>query len=134
MRRFYIWAIILVISGLVICIYLFPSREDIALIFLRGKKYTAAESYYKEQYNRGERSSDVIIGLQSLELKEGDIHGAIDLITEYLRAHPNDPYALQLLADLYLSNQEYEKYNEVLEEIRQTKPDKTNLQALAKYL
>ena len=129
--RIYIWIGVLVAIGIAISIFLFPVREDVALMFLKGKKYTEAELYYKEQYLSGDRSSDVILALKSLELKEGNIGEAITLVEEYLEEHPGNIYALQLLAGLYRDNQEYDKYFQVLEKIYQIQPTKESLQELA---
>jgi tetratricopeptide (TPR) repeat protein len=131
MKVLYIWTFILLIAGLAIGFYLIPNREEFALIQLRGKRYSDAEAYYRSQYQKGVRTPDVVVGLESLELKKGDINQAIHILEEYVAINPDDLHALELLADLYLSAQQHQKYRDVLQQISHLKDSADVLKELA---
>ncbi|MCX6989705.1 MAG: hypothetical protein NTX49_01370 [Chlamydiae bacterium] len=133
MRTFYVWICFLSVAGIVLSVFLFPTRGDLALIDLKSKKYSRAELYYKAEYAKGNSSADIIIPLSQIEEKLGHINESIALIKEYIQSHPNDVEALELLASLYQINQEYEAYFTVLLRLEKLQESSRTLKALSDY-
>lgn len=133
MKSIYIWITLLVIAGFILALVLIPSEQDVALFDLKGNKYLEAENYYKEQYQKGSRSPDIVIPLATLYQRSGDLNGAIALMEEFTESHPRDTKALQMLADLYQINQQYEHYYQTLLKLKQIDPTKSTLEELAEW-
>ncbi len=133
MKAFYIWITLLAALGIGISFYLIPSKEDQALIQLKSKQFTEAETYYQEQYDKGVRTPDIIMALSRLHEKLGNLKAAISVMREYVRLHPNDVFGLRTLADLYHDNQQYKEYHQILLQIEKQKTDSDLLQELAEW-
>ncbi len=110
MKTHYIWIFLCTALGLSFSYYLIPSLNEIALIEFKEKKYERALQYYKKAYREGHKSAEVVIPLAKIYQQKGDLSQAIFLLREYTAAHPQDVYALKILADLYFDDQQYDAY------------------------
>lgn len=114
--------ILLLILGFMLSLYLLPSSEDYALMMLKGKKYSAAQSYYITKYAEGNRSADVTIPLETIDIAVGNNDRAIRLMEGYVVQHPSDVHARLLLGELYLDALRRKDYLRNLEEIKRLDP------------
>ncbi|MEI8300209.1 MAG: hypothetical protein WCG10_01170 [Chlamydiota bacterium] len=132
MKALYSSIVILVLVALACSIALIPTREDLAFIALKSQNILEAKSYYEGQYKKGNHSLDVILMLSILSEKEGNLEESIALMKEYIKDEPQDISALKRLADLYQTNQQYDKYFQTLLEFnsKSAKPDKDILVAI----
>lgn len=114
MKTAYFWIIFLVAIGVVISFYLIPSGEELALIHLKSQKFSEAENFYLNQYEKGVRTPTIVYELSVLYENKGDLDKAIHIIEEYAKAHPEDTDVLKRLADLYYLNSQYKEYAQTL--------------------
>lgn len=114
MKLAYFWILLLVAVGALITLYLIPSGEELALIQLKSQKYSEAEQFYIDEYNKGVRTPGIIYELSILYEKKGDLDQAIQLIREYVRHNPDDVDALKRLLDLYYLDNKYKDYEQTL--------------------
>lgn len=133
MKLYVVGVILTFIGALVLGVFLTISPEDIALMFLKGKKYKEAEAYYKARYARGERSASVVVPLRSLEMTKGNIDAAIALLEEHITLFPKDTNALKLLAELYLLDMRRDLHYETLAKLNEIEPTKERLQDLSSW-
>ncbi|QLH35026.1 MAG: hypothetical protein HWD61_01820 [Parachlamydiaceae bacterium] len=66
MKLAYFWILLLVAVGALITLYLIPSGEELALIQLKSQKYSEAEQFYIDEYNKGVRTPGIIYELSIL--------------------------------------------------------------------
>lgn len=118
--------------GIGFCIFLYPRNADFGLILLKSKKYQAAEKIYLKDYQNGDHSPAVVLALVKIYEGLNLPDKAISYIQEYLEKNPEDPDALQILANLYLRKQDYEHYFLTLEKIRSIDPSKADVRELSK--
>jgi len=135
MKAFLIWIIFLVIIGLAISYFLIPNQADLSLIQFKSNQLAPAEKYYREQYEKGIRTPEVIIPLSIINERRGNLDEAIAIIKKYLGGHPEDTKLQKKLADLYHLNQQYEEYYQTLLIIyhQEKAPDPDVLQGLASF-
>lgn len=139
MKVFYAWIVIFVVVGVALGFYLIPKRQDYALIQMKGRKIKEAESFYRDEYGKGVRTRDVVIPLSQMNEAKGNLKEAADLLQEYLQSHPHDVLGMRKLSDLFLLNQQPQKYYQTLllikaEEEKNAKPaDKVLLQELSTW-
>lgn len=110
MKKFYVGIILIVVIGLVLAYFLFPSKKEEALILLKDHQYLQAEKFFLDEYNKGNHSQDILIPLEVATLEQGNISFALKLMQEYILSHPNDIESLKQLALLYHVNQNDDLY------------------------
>jgi hypothetical protein len=99
-------------------------------MLLKGKKYSEAASYYQTEYLQGNRSTAIMVPLKTLEVASGDNDKAIRIMEQYVRQHPNDVHALELLGNLYLNSKMRPQYLANLEKIKRLSPNPKILEEL----
>jgi len=135
MKTAYFWIIFLVLVGIVASLYLIPTTDELAIIHLKSRRFSAAQNFYLDQYNQGVRTPAVVYELSVLYEKEGDLDDAIKIFQEYTAAHPDDADAFKRLAELYYLNNQYDEYGNTLAKMAalKTKLDPDTLRALKGY-
>src|SRR5437867_4240041 len=93
----YIVVIAVVLSGLGVSVLLFPRSSEIALLRFKDKDFESALKAYELRIAAGELNASVVMPLTQLYLQYGEVDSAIDLMERYLRKHPADQTAKQML-------------------------------------
>lgn len=119
MKTAYFWIIFLFFTGLVLSYYLLPSNEEMALIHLKSHRYSKAEDFYLDEYNKGVCTPTGIYKLSILLEKKGDLNESIHIIKEYAEEHPKDTDVLKRLAELYYLNNQFDEYAQTLMQMNQ---------------
>jgi len=121
----------LVILAVAIGITLIPSDEELALIRFRNKEYDKAFNRYLEMWNSGDRSIDVVIPLANLYLTHGEVDRAVEVMEEFVQAHPDNLEARIQLGTYYQYAQRSGDYVHNLEVISELKPTEERLRELS---
>ncbi|MDE3056035.1 MAG: hypothetical protein KGI80_05035 [Verrucomicrobiota bacterium] len=133
MKGSHIWVCLVAIAGVFLTLLLVPTSEEVAFMEWNGGHFSAATRFYLEEYDKGNRSTAILVGLSRACEYDGDVERSIALVKELLLAYPNDPFALKKLADLYMTNQQYEEYFQTLLQLRSLGEDGETLQELANW-
>src|SRR5688572_1938478 len=132
MRKFILVALVLVIAGVGISLYLIPSKGDVAMMQNRDTQMVAdANIDVEAEYAQGRRTFPTVAGLADKRVNEGNRPEAIRLLEEYVAANTGDLKGRQKLAEQYQLAGDNAKYNEQLEIIAAADPTPENLRTLS---
>lgn len=123
--------VLLIASGLVLAFLLAPSRPELALMFLKSDHLDEALAGYQAMYDDGNRSVAVVVPLARVYQRLGLVQPSIDVLETLLEARPNNPEALELLADAYRDDQRPYEQMRILARLAITEPSIERLQDLS---
>lgn len=124
--------VLLAILAIGISRFLIPSKEELALVYLKDKKFKHSYEIYKEEINNGNKRPFILLPMVKLHLHYGDVQKAISLMEDFTKDHPKSLEGLQMLAKYYQYGQKYDKYLETIERIVDLNPSPKNLKNLSK--
>lgn len=132
MRKYIVLALILLVAGIGISIYLIPTTREVAgmqnadaIAIDLGKVDIEAE------YAQGRRTYPIIAALADKRVAEGKRDEAIKLLEEYALANPADANGHKKLAEQYLAVGNMAGYNAQLDAIATSAPTEENLRMLS---
>lgn len=128
----YIWPILFVAAAVGASLVLVPSTFDFAFMRLRDKEYAAALGEFEARYKRGEQTRDVVFPLADLYERDGAVDNAIEILTKYLAANPQDTDAKKRLAGLQEDAQQLDGRIKTLEKLAASNPSADKLRELAR--
>ena len=111
--------------------FLIPKPTEMALIYLRDKKFDKAYEIYQQELVEGNESHFVFLPLVELKLHYGNIKNATTLMEAFVEKNPASIEAWRVLAKYYQYGQRYQDYLVAVEKIASLQPSKENLQTLA---
>lgn len=132
MRKYILFALVLLVLGVGISLYLIPSEQEVVALQERDVEQVDIGNVDVEaEYAQGRRTLPIILGLAKKRVEEGNRPAAIALLEEYVTANPNDAAARKALAEQYQLAGDQKKYNEQLEAIAAAEPTEQNLKVLS---
>ncbi len=132
-KHYYIVVGAISLTGIALSVFFLPKNTDTPLMYLYDKQYERAYEFYREHYERGDRSTNVMIPLVNILMEYAQIDQSIELMEEYVSLNPDSVDALRFLAKVYHdANRSYD-YLRVLEEIYAIKPSIDVLREKEKY-
>jgi len=132
MRKYIVLALILLVAGIGISIYLIPTTREVAgmqnvdtMAIDLGKVDIEAE------YAQGRRTYPIVAALADKRIAEGKREEAIKILEEYALANPTDANGHKKLAEQYLAVGNMAGYNAQLDAIATSAPTEENLRMLS---
>ena len=122
----------LVLMGFALSIVIIPEQEELALIYLRDKKFEKAHEIYQRELAKGNKSSFILMPMIKLKLHYGKVDNATTLMEDHVKKNPNSTESLSLLAKYYQFSQRYDDYLLTLESLANLEPSEENLRDLSK--
>ena len=117
-RKFYYIVVgAISLTGMALSVFFLPKSTDTPLMYLYDKQYERAYEFYREHYERGDRSTNVMIPLVNILMEYAQIDQSIELMEEYVSLNPDSVDALRFLAKVYHNANRSYDYLRVLEEI-----------------
>jgi predicted Zn-dependent protease len=121
LRHFIVFSLLL-LAGALGGVFLVTGKSEVALIHFRDKDFDTALRQYEQRLATGDASVSVVMPLCQLYLQYGNVEGAIALMERFVRQHPTDIDALQLLANYFQYAQREDEYLRTLEVIAAANP------------
>jgi hypothetical protein len=91
MRKYIVIALVLLVSGLVISLYLIPTQREVAGMQQADMQAIDLNKVDVEaEYNAGRRSYPIVAALADKKAAANDRAGAIKILEEFVTANPND--------------------------------------------
>ncbi len=132
MRKYIIIALVLLVIGVAVSIYIIPSASEVVSMKTSDiQQVDLGKVDVENEYNQGRRSYPIVAGLADKRFGAGDKAGAVKVMEEYVAANPNDVSGLKKLGELYQATGNMEGYNKELETIANLAPTEENLRTLA---
>jgi predicted Zn-dependent protease len=132
MRKYIVIALVLLVSGLVISLYLIPTqREVVGMQQADMQAIDLNKVDVEAEYNAGRRSYPIVAALADKKAAANDRAGAIKILEEFVAANPNDINGRKKLAEQYQAAGNREGYNQQLEAIAASAPTEENLRILS---
>ncbi|MFM1816836.1 MAG: hypothetical protein RLZ98_3531 [Pseudomonadota bacterium] len=134
MKRYSIFVGLIALATLLAGLYLVPQQAERATMLARDGRYEEALKLLDSLQARGGRRVDLLRQKSAVLLKMGEITRAMEAVSEYVRAEPDDLGALLIQADLYLHSGRLSDHLALLHRIVIGWPDRTRLaEILALY-
>ncbi|MES2984662.1 MAG: hypothetical protein V4735_05695 [Pseudomonadota bacterium] len=132
MRKYIIIALVLLVSGIAISLYVLPTAGEVAATQNRGAQTVDLSTTDVEaEYTQGNRSYPIVAALADKRVAAGDRPAAITLLEEYVTANPADVNGRKKLAEQYQLAGNQAGYSLQLEEIAKAAPTEDNLRVLS---
>lgn len=132
MRKYIIIALVLLVTGVAVSIYIIPSASEV--VSMKTSDMQAVDLGkvdIESEYNQGRRSYPIVAALADKRFAAGDKPAAVKLLEEYVAANPNDVSGMKKLAEMYQATGNMDGYNKELETIAKLAPTEENLRALS---
>ena len=132
MRKYIIIALVLLVSGVAISLYIIPSKDEVVSMKTSDTQaIDLGKVDIEAEYNQGRRSYPIVAALADKRFVAGDKAAAVKLLEDYVAANPNDVSGLKKLAEMYQATGNMDGYNKELETIAKLAPTEENLRALS---
>ncbi len=132
MRKYIVLALILLVAGIGISIYLIPTTREVAgMQTVDTAAIDLGKVDIEAEYAQGRRSYPIIAALADKRIAEGKRDEAIKLLEEYALANPLDANGHKKLAEQYLAVGNMQGYNAQLDAIATAAPTEENLRMLS---
>ena len=132
MRKYIIAALLLVIAGVGVSLFLIPNQADTDRAQARDQQsITVGNVDVEAEYKQGRRSYSIVAALADKRVTEGNRPAAITLLEEYEKANPNDARGYKKLAEQYQLAGRQADYNAQLVALAATAPTEPNLRVLS---
>jgi thioredoxin-like negative regulator of GroEL len=132
MRKYIVVALILLVTGIGISIYLIPTTREVAGVQSADTQaIDLGKVDVEAEYAQGRRTYPIVAALADKRLGEGKREEATKLLEEFVTANPTDVNGRKKLAEYYLAAGNMEGYNAQLEAIATAAPTEENLRMLS---
>ncbi len=132
MRKYIVAALLLVIAGIVVSLFLIPNQADTDRAQARDQRAIDIGNINIEaEYNQGRRSYSIVAALADKRVAEGNRPAAIAVLEEYVKNNPNDAQGHKKLAEQYQLAGRQADYSAQLEALAATEPTEANLRVLS---
>ncbi|MCI5048761.1 MAG: hypothetical protein MRY32_00295 [Rickettsiales bacterium] len=132
MRKYLIAIVVLVVVGVLVSFFLIPDEGQIALMQRRdATSRTAGYVDYQAEFDRGNRTEEVVVGLANLYIGEGRGLEALPILEAHVQENPGHVEARKKLAELYQAAGRDEDYLREIETVASQQPTEENLKLLA---
>jgi len=132
-KKYYSALFIICIAAVVVSFLLLPTSPETGFMFLRDKQYERSYERFRDLYESGDRSRDVVIPMVNLLLEYAQIDHALELMEEYADRHPDSVDTLQYLAKIYKETNHSYEYLRTLEKIYEMQPTVEVLREKERY-
>ena len=132
MRKYIIIALVLLVIGVAVSIYIIPSASEVVSMKTSDvKAIDLGNVDIEAEYQQGRRTYPIVAALADKRFMSGDKGAAVKLLEEYVASNPNDVSGLKKLAEMYQATGNMDGYNKELEIIAKLAPTEENLRALS---
>ncbi|MBM3549002.1 MAG: hypothetical protein FJX54_18835 [Alphaproteobacteria bacterium] len=133
MRAPHIVLAALVGVGIAASVAVIPRDRELALMYLKGLDYEAAQSALEARLDAGDLSVGVVIPLTRVYLEIGEFERAVALMERFVAVHPGEAEAKEELASLYKQTARIYGYVETLSDLAKIRPTEKILHDLSDY-
>lgn len=126
----YLPIVLMVLAALGAGVAIVPGAWEMAFMKLRDKDFAAAERVFEDKFLAGDRSREVLLPLSELYVRTGRIDKAIDVLSKFSNAHPDDREVVSRLAVLLTEAQQTSRAVETLEKLSASEPTPEALREL----
>lgn len=132
MRKYIVLALILLVTGIGISIYLIPTTREVAgMQNADMQAIDLGKVDVEAEYAQGRRTYPIIAALADKRIAEGKREEAIKILEEYALANPTDANGHKKLAEQYLAAGNMAGYSAQLDAIATSAPTEENLRMLS---
>ena len=120
----------MVLISLGISVLFLPRESELNLMHMKNRQFDHAKVEFEKQFQAGDRSVSVSAPLTDLYTYYGEIDKAIEVLENFLRAHPQDHRARLKLANFYRDEQRTDDYLFQLEKLTYQQPSEEGFRKL----
>ena len=132
MRKYIIIALVLLVIGVAVSLYIIPTASEVVSMKTTDTKaIDLGKVDIDAEYAQGRRTYPIMAALADRKAAANDRAGAIAIMQEYVTANPNDVSGHKKLAEEFQANNDMASYNKELEVIANMAPTEENLRALS---
>jgi lipopolysaccharide biosynthesis regulator YciM len=133
MRASHVVLVLLVVAGICASVFVIPRDRELALMYLKGLDYESAQLALETRLDGGDFSVGVVIPLTRVYLEISDFDAAVALMERFVARNPENPDALEELAQLYKQASRTYDYIVTLETLARVRPTDKTLRELSDY-